>query len=101
MDLATTMGLVAGAIVVSVMILLGGDFGMFISDHAMIIIFGGSFAATLIRFPLASIFHGLPLGATPLFDGAFRWRLSATWLTLTPASCCYQHSWPIWVRVTS
>ena len=26
-------------------------------------IFGGSFAATLIRFPLASIFHGLPLGA--------------------------------------
>jgi chemotaxis protein MotA len=31
--------------------------------HAAIVIFGGSFAATLIRFPLASIFHGLPLGA--------------------------------------
>ena len=29
----------------------------------MIIIFGGSFAATLIRFPLSSMFHGLPLGA--------------------------------------
>jgi flagellar motor component MotA len=27
---------------------------MFISDHAIIIIFGGSFAATLIRFPLSS-----------------------------------------------
>jgi chemotaxis protein MotA len=63
MDLATTMGLVAGAVVVATMILLGGDFGMFVSDHAMIIIFGGSFSATLIRFPLASIFHGLPLGA--------------------------------------
>jgi chemotaxis protein MotA len=63
MDLATTMGLVAGAIVVVTMILMGGDLGMFVSDHAMIIIFGGSFAATLIRFPLASIFHGLPLGA--------------------------------------
>jgi chemotaxis protein MotA len=63
MDLATTMGLVAGAVVVATMILMGGDFGMFVSDHAMIIIFGGSFAATLIRFPLASIFHGLPLGA--------------------------------------
>src|SRR5271169_490545 len=36
---------------------------MFISEHAVIIIFGGSFAATLIRFPLSSMFHGLPLGA--------------------------------------
>src|SRR6202167_5472692 len=35
---------------------------MFVSDHAMIIIFGGSFAATLIRFPLATIMHGLPVG---------------------------------------
>ena len=26
-------------------------------------IFGGSFSATLIRFPLGAIFHGLPLGA--------------------------------------
>ena len=63
MDLSTGMGLVAGAVVVVTMILMGGDLGMFVSDHAMIIIFGGSFAATLIRFPLASIFHGLPLGA--------------------------------------
>jgi chemotaxis protein MotA len=36
---------------------------MYFSDHALIIIFGGSFSATLIRFPLISIFHGLPLGA--------------------------------------
>src|SRR6516162_855066 len=45
------------------MIFMGGDLRMFISDHAVIIIFGGSFAATLIRFPLSSMFHGLPLGA--------------------------------------
>ena len=45
------------------MILMGGDLRMFVSDHAIIIIFGGSFAATLIRFPLSSMFHGLPLGA--------------------------------------
>ena len=63
MDLATSMGLISGAVVVVTMILLGGDLGMFVSEHAMIIIFGGSFAATLIRFPLNSIFHGLPLGA--------------------------------------
>src|SRR5919201_3833484 len=63
MDIATSLGLVAGGIVVVTMILMGGDLGMFVSDHAIIIIFGGSFAATLIRFPLSSMFHGLPLGA--------------------------------------
>ena len=35
---------------------------MFLDSHAFIVIFGGAFAATLIRFPLSSIFHGLPLG---------------------------------------
>jgi chemotaxis protein MotA len=63
MDIATGLGLFSGVVVVSTLILLGGDFRMFVSDHAMIVIFGGSFSATLIRFPLASIFHGLPLGA--------------------------------------
>jgi len=42
--------------------LMGGDLHMFISEHAIIIIFGGSFAATLIRFPLVAMLHGLPLG---------------------------------------
>ena len=48
--------------------LMGGGFGMFVSDHAIIIIFGGSFSATLIRFPLVAIFHGLPLGARFAFS---------------------------------
>jgi chemotaxis protein MotA len=63
MDIATGLGLLAGIAVVTTMIFMGGDLHMFISEHAMIIIFGGSFAATLIRFPLTAIFHGLPLGA--------------------------------------
>jgi chemotaxis protein MotA len=63
MDISTGLGLLAGVIVVLTMIFMGGDLRMFISDHAIIIIFGGSFAATLIRFPLSSMFHGLPLGA--------------------------------------
>jgi len=62
MDIATGLGLLAGIAVVLTMIFMGGDLHMFISEHAMIIIFGGSFAATLIRFPLAAILHGLPLG---------------------------------------
>src|SRR5689334_9649721 len=63
MDIATGIGLMAGAAVVCTLILLGGDFRMFYDIHAIIVIFGGSTSATLIRFPLSAILHGLPLGA--------------------------------------
>jgi chemotaxis protein MotA len=63
MDIMTGAGLVTGTIVVATLMLLGGDLHMFVSDHAIIIIFGGSFAATMIRFPLKAILHGVPLGA--------------------------------------
>jgi chemotaxis protein MotA len=63
MDIATSLGLLGGTIVVGTLMWLGGGFEMFVSDHAMIVVFGGSFAATLIRFPLGSMLHGLPLGA--------------------------------------
>jgi chemotaxis protein MotA len=62
MDIATSAGLVVGVIVIVTLILMGGDLRMFYDIHAIIIIFGGSFAATLIRFPLAAMLHGLPLG---------------------------------------
>jgi chemotaxis protein MotA len=62
MDIATAVGLVAGAVVILTLVLMGGDLRMFYDIHAIIIIFGGSFAATLIRFPLAAMLHGLPLG---------------------------------------
>ena len=67
MDISTTLGLLAGAGVLATLILIGGDLRMFVDVHAFIAIFGGSFAATLIRFPLASMFHGLPLGARYAF----------------------------------
>jgi chemotaxis protein MotA len=63
MDIATSLGLIAGGVVLVTLIMMGGDLGMFVDAHAAIVIFGGSFAATLIRFPLSTIFHGLPLGA--------------------------------------
>jgi chemotaxis protein MotA len=62
MDITTGIGLVAGAAVIVTLILMGGDLRMFYDLHAIIIIFGGSFAATLIRFPLVAMLHGLPLG---------------------------------------
>src|SRR3954454_16380104 len=74
MDIMTGVGLVSGIIVVAIMVFMGGDLHMFISEHAMIIIFGGSIAATMIRFPLSAILHGLPLGAKFAFTMS---RLSA------------------------
>ena len=62
MDLATSLGLAAGVGVLTLVILMGGDLHMFVSEHAAILIFGGCFAATLIRFPFAAIMHGMPLG---------------------------------------
>ena len=63
MDIATGLGLAAGGAVIVTLILMGGDLRMFYDIHAIIIIFGGSFSATLIRFPLNAMMHGLPLGA--------------------------------------
>src|ERR1051325_8067794 len=74
MDIMTGVGLVSGIIVVAVMMLMGGDLHMFNSEHGLIIIFGGSIAATMIRFPLSAILHGLPLGAKFAFTLS---RLSA------------------------
>src|ERR1700723_4725717 len=74
MDIMTGVGLVSGILVVTVMVLMGGDLHMFVSEHAVIIIFGGSIAATMIRFPLSAILHGLPLGAKFAFTMS---RLSA------------------------
>jgi chemotaxis protein MotA len=62
MDLSTGLGLVFGGIVLVALIMMGGDLRMFLDMHAFIVIFGGATAATLIRFPLSCIFHGLPLG---------------------------------------
>jgi chemotaxis protein MotA len=62
MDLTTGIGLIVGSIVVVALILMGGDISTFIDYHAAIVIFGGATAATLIRFPLSSMLHGLPLG---------------------------------------
>ena len=74
MDIMTGAGLVAAFIVIATMMLLGGDVHMFVSEHAIILIFGGSIAATMIRFPLGVILHGLPLGAKYAFTMS---RLSA------------------------
>ena len=67
-------GGLGGVILLVAVMLLGGDLHMFISEHAMIIIFGGSISATMIRFPLSALMHGMPLGLKFAFTMS---RLSA------------------------
>jgi chemotaxis protein MotA len=50
MDIMTGVGLVFGIIIVATMMLMGGDLHLFVSEHAAIIVIGGSIAATMIRF---------------------------------------------------
>jgi chemotaxis protein MotA len=63
MDIATAIGLLSGlGVVISLVMLDGGHFGEYFSDHAVVVVFGGATAATMIRFPFSTMVHGLPMG---------------------------------------
>ncbi len=63
MDIATGVGVIGGiATIVTLIIIDGGNFAFYWDKHAAIIIFGGSSAATMLRFPFSVILHGLPMG---------------------------------------
>lgn len=67
MDFATLAGLTIGITVVSLAILTGSDFTIFVNLPGLLIVFGGTFAATMIKFPLAGFFISMPVG----FKAAF------------------------------
>jgi chemotaxis protein MotA len=63
MDIATAIGILGGiATICTIIIIDGGNFAAYVDKHAIIIIFGGSAAATMLRFPFSVIGHGLPMG---------------------------------------
>lgn len=68
MDLATILGMVAGASVVGLAIVFGGSPGMFVNVPSMLIVIGGSIAAVLIRFPLHEVMGALKLGVSNAFQ---------------------------------
>ena len=67
MDIATIAGILAGSIVVAIAIFLGGDVGTFVNVPSLLIVVGGGFAATVIRFPLKNVFQALVLGGKVAF----------------------------------
>jgi chemotaxis protein MotA len=68
MDIATIAGILAGGTVVAIAILMGGDVGTFVNVPSMLIVLGGGFAATVIRFPLKNVFQAFGLGAKVAFS---------------------------------
>ena len=67
MDLATIIGMLVGAGVISYAIYLGGSFMAFVDMPSILIVIGGGLAATLIRFPLAGIGRALVIGSKVAF----------------------------------
>ena len=69
MDLATGIGFIGGFLTVFVLIMIdGGNFAAYFDKHAVIVIFGGATAATMMRFPFSTMMHGLPMGLRYAFS---------------------------------
>lgn len=62
MDLATLIGILGAFGVVVTAVFLGGSFGQFVDLPSILIVLGGGFAATLIRFQLSDIVAALGTG---------------------------------------
>ncbi len=62
MDLATLIGLIGALIIICIAILLGGDFGTFVNIPSIVVVVGGTFAATLARISLGQFFGSFKVG---------------------------------------
>lgn len=67
MDIATVAGIIVGSVVVALAIFIGGDIGSFVNLPSVLIVIGGAFAATVIRFPPSHVFQALVLGGRVAF----------------------------------
>ena len=67
MDFATLAGLFIGVTVVTLAILTGSDFAIFLNLQGMLIVLGGTFAATMIKFPMSGFMTALPIGIKAAF----------------------------------
>lgn len=72
MDISTIIGIVAGVGCIVYAILLGSSFSTFVDIPSMLIVIGGSFAATLINFPLPDVLRmvgsAMKILIAPSFD---------------------------------
>ena len=62
MDIATLIGILAGSGVIVGAILIGGNLGAFVDVPSIMVVFGGTAAATLIKFPMRDVIKSLKIG---------------------------------------
>ena len=55
MDISTIIGLILGALLIGMALLLGGSFASYVDGPSMLIVIGGASAATMVAFPLARL----------------------------------------------
>jgi len=68
MDIATLIGLVFGLGVIGAAISFGGDIGLFFNVPGILIVLGGTIAATLIKFRLGDILSAFALAVRTAFQ---------------------------------
>jgi chemotaxis protein MotA len=57
MDLATLFGLIFGVAIIAMAMVSGSEFGIFVNVPGILIVLGGTLAATLIKFPIVASIH--------------------------------------------
>ncbi|WP_147821478.1 motility protein A [Salidesulfovibrio onnuriiensis] len=67
MDIATLIGLVGGFGLIVTTILLGGNPGGFVDIPSVVVVIGGTFAATFVMFPLKAIIGTVKVAMKTLF----------------------------------
>ncbi|WP_339859715.1 motility protein A [Thalassospira alkalitolerans] len=67
MDIATLIGIIAGTGVIVGAILIGGNLGAFVDVPSVMVVFGGTAAATLIKFPMRDVVKSLKIGVSIAF----------------------------------
>ena len=55
MDIATIIGIVAGFGLITVTIMIGGGAAIFVNVPSLVVVLGGTLAATLINYPLSDV----------------------------------------------
>ncbi|MEA2110317.1 MAG: motility protein A, partial [Pseudomonadota bacterium] len=68
MDIATIIGIVAGAGLIIAAILMGSGLGTFIDVPSVLVVIGGSVAAMLIAFPLDRVIGSIKIALKAFFS---------------------------------
>ncbi|MTI00104.1 motility protein A [Roseibium sp. RKSG952] len=69
MDIATLIGIIGAFVIVITAVFIGGSFAQFIDLPAVLIVFGGASAATLVRFQLSDITTAFKTGSRVALAG--------------------------------